>query len=57
MTVQEIRELIKDLPDNTPIRVNTVWDEDVQDLTPTECDGFYHEKDRTIYLTPSVISI
>lgn len=55
MTVGEIKAM--NLPDNTEIKINSVWNENEQDLNAVSCDGFYHEKDNKVYLTPDVISI
>lgn len=44
-----------DIPDDTEI--NTVWDEEKQELLPTGCDGFYHKEDNAFYLTPNVIAL
>lgn len=55
MTFGELKAL--NIPDDTEIEINSVWNENLQDLTPVKCDGFYHEKDKKIYLTPDVISI
>lgn len=55
MTVGDIRKM--NLPDDTEIEINSVWDKEKQELTPTSCDGFYHEKDKKVYLTPDIISI
>lgn len=57
MTVGELKEIIKDLPDNTEIEINSVWNEDIQELTPSECSGFYHVQRKKIFLTPNEISI
>ena len=55
MTVGEIKNIIANLPDNTEVEINSVWNEDSQELTPTGCSGFYHERDKKVYLTPDVI--
>ena len=55
MTFGELKAL--NITDDTEIEINSVWNEDLQDLTPVKCDGFYHEKDKKIYLTPYTISI
>lgn len=55
MTVGEIKAM--NLPDDTEIKINSVWSEDIQDLTAVSCGGFYHEKDNKVYLTPDMISI
>lgn len=57
MTVGELREIIKDLSDDTEIEINSVWNEDKQELTPSECSGFYHEQRKKVFLTPYEISI
>ena len=41
MTIGEIRKM--DIPDDTEVKINTIWDEARQELLPTECDGFYHK--------------
>lgn len=43
MKVKDIRKLIKDLDDEVDIEVNSVWNEEKQELTPSSCDGFYHD--------------
>lgn len=55
MTVGEIKAM--NLPDNTEIKINSLWNENEKDLNAVSCDGFYHEKDDKIYLTPDIISI
>ena len=55
MTVGEIRSM--DIPDDVEIKINSVWNEDKQDLEAVSCDGFYHKKDNKVYLTPEAISI
>lgn len=57
MTVEELREIIKDLPDETEVEINSIWDNDAQKLTPSECSGFYHEQKKKVFLTPDRISI
>ena len=57
MNVGEFKAIIKDLPDDTPIEINSVWDRQVQDLTPSECDGFYHEGQKKVFLTPTMIAL
>ncbi len=57
MTVREMKEIINNLPDNTEIEINSVWNEDIQDLTPTGCSGFYHEGRKKVFLTPDVIEL
>ena len=57
MTVGELIEIIKDLPDETEVEINSIWDDDTQELTPSECDGFYHEQIKKVFLTPDHISI
>ena len=57
MTVKDLKEIIKDLPDNTEIEINSVWDDDAQELTPSECSGFYHKQRQKVFLTPDKISI
>lgn len=55
MTIGEIKAM--NLPDDTEIKINSVWDEEKQELTAVSCDGFYHEKDNKVYLTPDVIAL
>ena len=57
MTLRELREIIKDLPDDVEVEINSIWNEDIQELTPSSCSGFYHEQERKIFLTPDEISI
>lgn len=57
MTVKDMKEIINNLPDNTEIEINSVWDEDIQSLTPTGCSGFYHEALKKVCLTPDVIEL
>ena len=57
MKVKDMRNLIKDLDDEVDIEVNSIWNEEKQDLTPSSCDGFYHEKDNKVYITPEVIAM
>ncbi len=55
MTVGELREIIKDLSDDTEVEINSIWDDDAQELTPSECSGFYHEQRHKVFLTPDRI--
>lgn len=57
MTVGELREIIKDLPNETEVEINSIWDENAQELTPSACGGFYHEQRNKVFLTPDRISI
>lgn len=57
MTVRELKEIIKDLSDDTEVEINSIWDDDAQELTPSGCSGFYHEQRRKVFLTPDSISI
>lgn len=57
MTIGEFKEIIKDLSNDTEIEINSVWDENAQDLTPVGCSGFYHEQRKKVFLTPDKISI
>lgn len=55
MTVGDIRKM--NIPDDVEIEINSVWDKEEQEFTPTPCSGFYHDGDKLIYLTPDIISI
>ena len=57
MTIKELKEIIKGLPDDTEIEINSVWDENLEELTPSSCSGFYHEADNKVYLTPDIIAM
>ena len=57
MKVKDMKEIIKDLDDDVEIEVNSILDEDTNELMPSSCDGFYHEKDNKVYLTPEVIAL
>lgn len=57
MTVGELREIIKDLPNETEVEINSILDDDTQELTPSACSGFYHEQRKKVLLTPDMISI
>lgn len=57
MTVGELREIIKDLPDDAEVEINSIWDDDAQELTPSKCGGFYHKQRKKVFLTPDIISI
>ena len=57
MTVGELKEIIKGLPDNTEVEINSIWDDEAQELTPSACGGFYHEQRKKVFLTPDHISI
>lgn len=57
MTVKELKQMIANLPDNAEVEINSVWNEELQELTPVSCDGFYHETDNKVYLTPDIISM
>lgn len=57
MNVKEMKQIINGLPDNTEIEINSVWDEDAGELTPTGCSGFYHQDSGKVFLTPEVIAL
>lgn len=57
MTIGGLRKIIKDLSDDTEVEINSIWDNDAQELTPSECSGFYHEQRQKVFLTPNRISI
>lgn len=49
--------MYKNLPDNTEVEINSVWDNDTQELSSSDCSGFYHEQKKKVFLTPDRISI
>lgn len=55
MTIRELNEM--NLPDDTEVQINSVYDKDINDLRPVSCSGFYHENDKKVYLTPDAISL
>lgn len=55
LTVGDIKNM--NLPDDTPIEINSIWDEKEETLHATDCEGFFHEDDKKLYLTPHCISI
>lgn len=55
MTFGEIKAM--NLSDDTEIEINSVWNENEQNLKAVSCSGFYHKKDNKVYLTPDIISI
>lgn len=57
MTVGELKEIIKDLSDDTEVEINSILDDDTQELIPSACSGFYHEQRKKVFLTPDRISI
>ncbi len=57
MTVKDIKAIIANLPDNTEIEINSVWNNETQELTPTGCSGFYHKDRDKVFLTPDIISL
>ena len=57
MTLGELRKIIKDLSDDVEVEINSIWNDDIQELTPSSCSGFYHEQERKLFLTPDEISI
>ena len=57
MKVKDMRKIIDGLDDEVDIEVNSIWDNDKEELTPSSCDGFYHEKDNKVYITPEIISM
>ena len=57
MKVKDMREIIQDLDDDVEIEVNSVLDEDTNELRPTSCDGFYHKKNNKVYITPEIIAL
>ena len=44
MKVKDMKSIIQDLDDEVDIEVNSVWDEEKKELTPSSCEAFYHEK-------------
>ena len=42
---------------NAKKKHNRVWNEEKQELTPSSCEAFYHEKDNKVYITPEVIAM
>lgn len=48
---------IKHLPDDTDIEVNSIWNDEKQELTPCDCEGHYDEEKKKFYITPSQISV
>ena len=57
MNVGEMKEIIKDLSNDTKIRINSVCDEETGELRPSKCSGFYHKDKNEVYLTPEVIRV
>lgn len=57
MTVKEMKSIIENLPDDTEIKINSVWDENIQELTAVSCSGFYHEQQTMVFLTPDQIAL
>lgn len=57
MTVKELKTIINDLPDDTEVKINSVLNEETGELTPVECDGFYHPEKKQVFLTPMIIAI
>lgn len=58
MNLGEFREMTKDLPDNVEIEINSVWDKESQELTPSPCSNtHYSETDGKIYITPTSIAL
>ena len=55
MTIGEIKRM--NLPDDTEIKINSVWNEEKGELEAVSCGGVYHEKDDKVYLTPDGIAI
>ena len=43
MKVKDMRNLIKDLDNEVDIEVNSVWNEEKQELIPSSCEAFYHD--------------
>lgn len=52
MTIGDIKNL--QLPDDVEIKINSIWDENKQELTPSYCFKFYHKEDNKVYLTPQL---
>ena len=57
MKVKDMKSIIKDLDDEVDIEVNSVWNEEKQELTPSSCEAFYLDKDNKVYITPEVIAM
>lgn len=56
MNVKELKNLIKDLPDDTIIEINTIWDKEENELKPSSvCEAHYNEQKKKIYITPEKI--
>ena len=48
---------IKNLPDETEIKINSVWDDEKNELTACDCDYNYNEETNEIYIKPKRISL
>ncbi len=57
MTVNELREMIANIPGDAKVEINSVWDPEREEFMPDGCSGFYHAGDGKVYLTPDVVAI
>lgn len=57
MTVGDMKVIINDLNDDVEIEINSVWNEDANELTSVSCSGFYHDSKKKVFLTPDVIAL
>ena len=56
MKIKDLKELIKDKDDDMEVQINSIFDSLNNVWKPSDCDGFFHEKDNKIYLTPHIIA-
>lgn len=56
MNVKEFKELIKNLPDDAEIEINTIFENEEWRTSPV-CEVHYDKKRNAVYITPEIISI
>ena len=45
MNIKELKNLIKDLSDDTIIEINTIWDKEENELKPSSiCEAYYSQR-------------
>ena len=57
MTVREMKELLKNLPEDAEIEINSVCDKNEKYESSPICEAHYSGMQNKVYITPIIISI
>ena len=57
MTVKEMKELLKNLPEEAEIEINSVYDKNEKYETRPICEAHYSGMQNKVYITPIIICI